>query len=112
MPCGFTEVLALTLPAIAATTKMVTGALADDSPNQPAVKLTPGQTGIAETLNREFTAPGGAGYQPVGQRLGSLGQPTIGGNYSQRLNNIMDRLQRGASQPLPTSTANLPTGRV
>jgi hypothetical protein len=91
--------------------KMVLGALADDSPNQPAVKLTPGQAGVAETLNREFTAPGGPGYRPVGTGLSRLGQPItqVGGAYRQRLVALADRMNQAASQPLPGSTAQLPS---
>ena len=110
MPCGITEILALTIPLAASVGKMVVAGLADDSPNVPAVKLTPGQAGIAETLNTEFNAPGGPGYQPVGQGLQGLGQPTIGGGYRARLNQIANRLQAGAQQPLPGSTNQLPTG--
>ncbi len=106
------------LPAILSTAsliggslfKMITRALADDSPNVPAVKLTKGQAGIADTLHQEFTQPGGPGYQPVGQGLNGLGTPTIGGGYRERLNQITQRLQAGAAQPLPGSTNQLPTG--
>ncbi len=107
---AFTSVLA----GIAAGTGLAKGiaSLASSDKNeQPVNQLTSDQTGVAQTLNREFTAPGGAGYRPVGQGLGGLGQNNLGAGYAGRLAAIGQQLQGQSQMPLPGSTNQLPTGR-